>query len=142
MALCLFDPVKRIGAMNHIFLPGRTDLKQFDAPARFGINAMELLINKMLMLGADRQRFLAKAFGGAHVLPGIASENNPGRKISEFVKTFLINEFIPLTSCSLGEIRGATSYFMRTRVMLMTRKSHRPKSRTSGRGNRKRWANL
>ena len=51
VAVCLFDPVKKIGAMNHILLPGRANMKHFDAPARFGINAMELLINGMMNLG-------------------------------------------------------------------------------------------
>jgi len=106
VAVCLFDPFRRIGAMNHIFLPGQADLKHFDAPARFGINAMELLINEMLTLGADRRRLLAKAFGGAHVLPGISDENNPGRKISDFVTSFLEKESIRLTSCSLGGNQG------------------------------------
>ena len=97
--------------MNHIFLPGRADLKHFDAPARFGINAMELLINKMLKLGSHRRRLLAKAFGGAHVLPGISNENGPGKKITEFVKGFLENESIDLVCCDLGGTQGRHVHF-------------------------------
>ena len=106
VAVCLFDPICKIGGMNHIFLPGRADLKHYDAQARFGINAMELLINRMLALGADRRRLLSKAFGGAHVLPGISLENHAGQKISDFVLDFLDNEGIPLEGCDLGGDQG------------------------------------
>ncbi len=111
VAVCLFDPVKKIGAMNHIFLPGRADLKHFDAPARFGINAMELLINEMMKLGAGRHRLLAKAFGGGHVLHGIDDENGPGRKISDFVTEFLQAESIRLAACDLGGNHGRHVHF-------------------------------
>jgi chemotaxis protein CheD len=111
VAVCLFDPIRNVGGMNHIFLPGRADLNHYDAPARFGINAMELLINRMLVLGADRRRLTAKAFGGAHMLPGIPMEKNPGWKISEFVMSFLETESIPLVSCNLGGREGRQIYF-------------------------------
>ena len=75
VAVCLFDPVNRVGGMNHILLPGKADMRHFDVSARYGINAMELLINKMMQLGGSRNRFLAKVFGGAHLFPAISKEN-------------------------------------------------------------------
>jgi chemotaxis protein CheD len=111
VAACLFDPVKRIGAMNHILLPGRADLKHFNAPARFSINAMELLINKMLTLGAERCRIVAKVFGGAHMLPQISSENGSGQKIATFVMDFLQKESINLLSHDIGGRKGRQIYF-------------------------------
>lgn len=111
VAVCLFDPVKRIGAMNHILLAGRADLKHFNAPARFSINAMELLINKMLMLGAERCRIVAKVFGGAHMLPQISAENGSGQKIAAFVMDFLRNESIELLNHDLGGRKGRQVYF-------------------------------
>ena len=122
VAVCLFDPVTRIGGMNHIFLPGRADLKHFDAPARFGINAMELLINKIMTLGADRRRLIAKAFGGAHILPCISDENNTGRKNSDFVMAFLKNESIPLTSYRLGGNHGCHVHFHTNTGMVFVKK--------------------
>ncbi|MFH0724828.1 MAG: chemotaxis protein CheD [Pseudomonadota bacterium] len=111
VAVCLFDPIRNIGAMNHILLPGRADLKQFNAPARFSINAMELLINKMLTLGADRHRIIAKVFGGAHMLPQISTENGAGRRIAAFVMDFLRNESIELVSHDLGGRLGRQVHF-------------------------------
>lgn len=111
VAVCLFDPVKKTGAMNHILLPGRADLKHFNAPARFSINAMELLINKMLMLGAERCRITAKVFGGAHMLPQISPENGSGWKIAAVVMEYLRNESIELLGHDLGGRKGRQVYF-------------------------------
>ena len=111
VAVCLFDPVKKIGAMNHILLPGSADLKHFDAPARFSVNAMELLVNKMLSLGAERCRLVAKVFGGAHMLPQISAENGSGQKIATLVVAFLRNESISLLSHDLGGRKGRQIHF-------------------------------
>ncbi len=42
VAVCLYDPVARMGGMNHILLPAAEDGSK---AARFGVHAMELLIN-------------------------------------------------------------------------------------------------
>ncbi len=102
VAVCLFDPVARIGGMNHIFLPGKADPKNFNAPYSFGINAMELLINRIMKLGGERKRFAAKVFGGAHLLPSISEENGVGRKNAEFVLEFLRIEGIRVVNGDLG----------------------------------------
>jgi chemotaxis protein CheD len=102
VAVCLFDPVERIGGMNHILLPGKADLKHFDTAARYGINAMELLINRITALGGNRARIVAKAFGGANVLPAISENNGMGCKNTEFVLEFLQMEGISLVGQDLG----------------------------------------
>lgn len=102
VAVCLYDPVKCMGGMNHIVLPGSADLKHFDSAARYGINAMELLINRIMALGGARNRLVAKAFGGAHVLPAISPENGIGRRNAEFVVEFLELEKIKLLSHDMG----------------------------------------
>ncbi len=111
VAVCLFDPVNRIGGMNHILLPGKADMKRFDAPARYGINAMELLINRIMNLGGERHLLLAKTFGGAHLLPSIAKENSVGRRIAAFVLSFLENEAIPIAAYDLKGHESRRIYF-------------------------------
>ena len=80
VATCLFDPASRIGGMNHIFLPEKPNIKCFSENARYGINAMELLINRIMDLGGCRQRIVAKIFGGSHLFPSISEENGTGIK--------------------------------------------------------------
>jgi chemotaxis protein methyltransferase CheR len=98
VAACLWDPEAGIGGMNHFMLPEGNDPQM---PARFGVNAMELLINQLMAAGADRSRLRAKAFGGAQVLGGrlgceVAERN------AAFVRSFLAMERIPLVSERFG----------------------------------------
>jgi chemotaxis protein CheD len=106
VAVCLYDPATRIGGMNHFLLPGRADLKHFDCAARYGINAMELLINKIMALGGYRHELTAKVFGGAHVLPSISQENGMGRRNIEFVEDFLQMESIRIINRDVGGQRS------------------------------------
>jgi len=98
VAVCLYDPVARIGGMNHILLPGSCST----CPgARFGEQAMELLIHQLVRIGADQKVLVAKAFGGANVLqcfqsPTIGEEN------ARFVRQFLAAKGVPLIAQRLG----------------------------------------
>jgi chemotaxis protein CheD len=111
VAVCLFDPEHHIGGMNHILLPGKPDLKHFDASARYGINAMELLINKILNLGGKKRLLIAKAFGGGHILPAISRENGVGKRNSKFVADFLHNEGIEIVTHDFGGDESRKIYF-------------------------------
>lgn len=111
VAVCLYDPLTKVGGMNHILLPGAASWNDFDASARYGINAMELLINKMMRLGAERKRILAKAFGGACTLPSLDTADHIGKKNAEFVLKFLEEEGLRLTSCSLGGSEARKIFF-------------------------------
>lgn len=100
IAACLFDPEKKIGGMNHFLLPDGGD--DYGMPTRFGINAMEVLINEIMKLGGDRRRFVAKVFGGAHVIDAKVMSSKVGEKNAEFIKQFLATEKIPIHSEKLG----------------------------------------
>jgi chemotaxis protein CheD len=99
---CLWDPVARIGGMNHFMLPGDAPApaSPWGLSARFGVYAMELLINEMLHLGADRRRLVAKVFGGAQVLQGF-NTLDVGAMNSKFVVSFLREEGIRLVAQDL-----------------------------------------
>lgn len=111
VSACLYDPQSRIGGMNHFLLPHTTD-EQAEV-ARYGIHAMELLINRIMTLGGNRRRLRAKAFGGANLLSfrGI----KVGSTNSVFVREFLRVEGIPLTAERLeGTLPLAVQFFTAT----------------------------
>ena len=91
-----------MGGMNHILLPGSPNLNNFDSSARYGINAMKLLMDKIIDLGGDSKSIIAKVFGGGHIIPAISLENSVGVRIVEFVKGFLKKERIEIVSQDLG----------------------------------------
>lgn len=104
VAACLFDPETRIGGMNHFLLP--CDGVAPSVSARYGIHAMELLINAIMGLGGDRRRLKAKVFGGANVLGFADKPTNVGQQNIEFIRQFLHAERIPLVAEHLGGTRA------------------------------------
>jgi chemotaxis protein CheD len=115
VAACLYDPARQIIGMNHFLLSTRDgDLERQQDAGRYGVHAMELLINSMMAAGADRRTLKAKAFGGADM--GSGSRNsvkflNVGRVNCEFIREFLLAEKIPLVSESLGGTEGRVIHF-------------------------------
>lgn len=97
VSTCLWDPVAGIGGMNHFLLPdgGSGQGQQF----RYGLYAMELLINGLLKKGAQKSRLEAKVFGGAAMSGGLG---NIGAANGAFAVGFLAEEGIPCVAQSLG----------------------------------------
>jgi len=111
VAVCLYDPIKQIGGMNHILMPGKADMKHFDMAARYGINAMELLINRIMNLGGNRRNLAAKVFGGAKTIAVISDDMSMGKKNIEFVKEFLKKESIKIISQDISGRRSRKIWF-------------------------------
>jgi chemotaxis protein CheD len=98
VAVCLHDPDARIGGMNHFLLPFGQE-EGTNRPMRYGVFAMEMLINGLMKEGARKSRLQAKIFGGARItadLRGIGPSN------AAFARDFLATENIPCLAESLG----------------------------------------
>jgi len=80
---------------------------------RYGVHAMELLINEMLKKGADRRHLHAKVFGGGAVLGSVSKDNFQcvGSVNERFIREFLKTEGIPLESEDLGGTLGRVIKF-------------------------------
>jgi chemotaxis protein CheD len=108
VAVCIYDDEKMIGGMNHIFMPG--DNKN-DFSTRYGENAMKYLIKNICTLGANRDNLVAKAFGGAHVIPSISREFGIGPKIVDFVINYLEKVNIKIVAHDLGGDKTRKVFF-------------------------------
>ena len=98
VACCLWDPIAKVGGMNHILLAANPS-RLIHANNMSGVNAMELLINDLLKIGAMRNRLLAKAFGGARMIAGL-SDIGPAN--CAFIQQYLESEAIECLAKSLG----------------------------------------
>ena len=103
VAACIYDPVAKVGGMNHFLLPGNPDRDGSDQSRRYGVYLMEKLLNALFAKGAMRNRLQVKLFGGARVLD---ARSDAGAKNSEFATTFVQNEGLTLVSTSLGGFQG------------------------------------
>lgn len=111
VAVCLYDPEKKIGGMNHILMPFNPDINKYDASARYGINAMELLINAIMRLGGNRKKMVAKTFGGANLLMALSREHAVGERNVEFVIDFLRAEKIKILGRNFGGHESRKIFF-------------------------------
>ncbi len=98
VATCLWDSRAGVGGMNHFLLPG--DLETSGDSMKYGVNAMELLVNGLLQRGASRAGLQAKLFGGGNVIQNFS---DIGAKNAEFALKFLQLEGI---ACAGQSLRG------------------------------------
>jgi chemotaxis protein CheD len=119
VSACLWDPVKRIIGMNHFLLANQRYSREMPViqseAGRYGIHAMELLINAMFKAGASKSNLQAKAFGGGNVLANLYKQESffaVGDVNSRFILEFLKNERIPLVASDLGGEHGRVINFV------------------------------
>ncbi len=109
ISVCLFDPEAAVGGMNHFLLPAGRGSES--GHIRFGVNAIEKLINELLKTGAEKQRLQAKLFGGARMS---ANLGDIGRQNAAFTHNFLANEGIGIASESVGGLLARRVIFRPT----------------------------
>jgi chemotaxis protein CheD len=112
VSACLRDKTNGIGGMNHFMLPHSDNDPQnpVSVSARYGTYAMEMLINHLIKLGAKRNNFEAKVFGGGNVLRGF-TVSNVGARNADFVLDFLHTEKIKIVAEDLLDIYPRKVYY-------------------------------
>jgi len=101
VSACIYDPLCGLGGMNHFMLPGNETANDTDGSTRYGLFAMESLVNEILKRGSMKKSLRAKLFGGGQIIENMS---DIGQKNIRFAKTFLFSEGIPLESHDLGLI--------------------------------------
>jgi chemotaxis protein CheD len=111
VAACIRDRVNGIGGMNHFMLPFISDFgDSVQNPARFGAYAMEVLINQLLEMGAQRKNLEAKIFGGGNLLESFKLDK-VGERNAIFVRNYLKAEQISIVAEDLLDIYPRKIYF-------------------------------
>lgn len=105
IAVCLWDPVARVGGMNHFLLPSGKG-------PRYGSDAMPALIDEMVARGAFVARTVAKVFGGACVIDSFTGPRKAiGTQNAEAALQFLADASIPVRVSQTGGRRGRKLLF-------------------------------
>lgn len=109
VAVCLWDPEKRVGGMTHYLLPHATQGAQ--SSPRFAEPAVRQLISRLMGLGARPDRLVAKLFGGS--THGVFSSNgfHVGARNVEVARDLLRAADIPIESEDVGGPRGRKVVF-------------------------------
>ena len=100
---CIRDARAGIGGMNHFMLPGGESSGRARASIveqRFGVAAMETLINGLLSHGAVKSRLEVKIFGGSELLGQGGARIGPQN--AAFAREFLRTEGLALAAEDCG----------------------------------------
>jgi len=109
VAVCLFDPVLKIGGINHFMLPLWNG--QGLASPKYGNIAIEKLIEKMISLGCHTDLLKAKIFGGGEIFETNITQFNIGERNIILAKEMLKEKNIPIIGSSTGGKSGRKIQF-------------------------------
>lgn len=104
ISACIRDPIAGVGGMNHFMIPshGRElSAKDKQLVTRYGLYAMEHLINDIFKHGGRRQNIEIKLFGGGNIM---STGGNIGGQNIKFVQEFVQTEGYMVTSKDLGDV--------------------------------------
>lgn len=109
IGIALWDPTTKITGLAHIMLPDSTAIRNNTNPAKFADTGIQMLLDEMLKLGANKSRLVAKIAGGAKMfeLSG-ASAINVGERNAEASKAKLKELGIKLLAEDCGLNYGRT----------------------------------
>jgi len=116
VSACIWDRHAAIGGMNHFMLPGADNARDGDPmglAGRYGVFAMEQLINELIKRGGRKVNFEAKLFGGGHVMRNFTTMN-VGERNAGFVLDFLKTEGIRIASQDLLDVHPRRVIFFPT----------------------------
>lgn len=75
VAVCAYDPAKKLAGMIHVVLPSKNNDKPA-APAKFADVGVPVLVEEMLQQGVLRARLKIAILGGANVLTSLAGNTS------------------------------------------------------------------
>lgn len=98
VSACIRDVRRGVGGMNHFLLP-RAPNGDESASARYGVYALECLVNGVTRGKGRREDLEVKVFGGGNV---IAAQGDIGAANVAFVRAFFAQEHIPVLVEDVG----------------------------------------
>jgi chemotaxis protein CheD len=101
IACCLFDKTAKIGGLNHFLLSQQPKHGVRDAAEaqRYGVYAMEVLVNSLLKSGASRENMTAHLYGGGNFHAGM---RDIGAENAAIARDFLLSDGIRLAHEETG----------------------------------------
>lgn len=100
VAACLYAPDKQMGGINHFLLPEAGASEPEANSFRYGVHAMEVLINSLLRKGAARETLQLKVCGAGDVVSGLS--NRVGKANATFITLYAKQEKLDLLAADLG----------------------------------------
>lgn len=127
ISACIYDPKLRVGGMNHFMLPAGMHANDGGRSMRYGLFAMEQLINGLLRLGSRRENLQVKLTGGGDMMGGVT---NIGQQNIEFIEDYVAAEQLQVLATDFGGDQARkVAYFPQEGRLLVNRMDHRDDQR-------------
>ncbi len=128
VGIILYDIVSKIGGLAHIMLPDSKKVSIGGKPGKYADIAIELMLNKMVEMGANRNNVIAKMAGGACMFTGtnISDFMNIGLRNVTAIKSILKEFKINLIAEDCGGSHGRTIEFHSDTGKLVIKSSMAP----------------
>jgi chemotaxis protein CheD len=113
VGVCLYDSKKKVIGMAHIMLPSSKEIKNNANKAKFADTAIDMLIEEMEAIGADRKSITAKIAGGAQMFSFKSSNEflRTGERNVEAVRRELGRHRVEIVAEDVGGNYGRTIEF-------------------------------
>lgn len=113
VAVILYDPEVRLGALLHVLLPSHSLSRQQDNPARAADTAVPVLIEAMIAHGADPDRLMARLVGGSTMFADLMPSGavHIGERNVVACRAGLRDAGVPIVGESVGGKRGRSVWF-------------------------------
>lgn len=111
IGLAFYDPDSKIAAMAHIVLPDSAKVvKENESLGKYADTAVPEMLNKIISMGAKKNRLIVKMAGGAQMfnLQKGANILNIGLRNAVAVKAALSKEGLSVTKADTGGNKGRT----------------------------------
>jgi chemotaxis protein CheD len=111
VAICLHDPVARVGALAHVLLPSPAMSRDVENRAKFPGTAVPMLVDEMRRLGS-RGPIVARIVGGASMFRALlpAGGINMGERNVEATRDALASAVIRIVGEDTGGDYGRSVY--------------------------------
>lgn len=117
LAIVLYEPTNRVGALSHTMLPCAQTTSSLETstrtPAKYVNSAIPAMLEEIRRLGASPSKVVAKLVGGARMFPGVTSSEtaNIGERNIEQARLVLAAMKIPIVAEDIGGTHGRSVLF-------------------------------
>ena len=120
VAVCVYDPIKKVGGMIHAMLPTRIGVSAFgsnqfrsdDHIAKYVDEGIKRLVEEVRYLGGKKDRIVAKLVGGSRMFKYLNDERTGiGPKNIEMAHKILGELNVPIESEDIGGTTGRMAEF-------------------------------
>lgn len=110
VAVMLYDPVAKVGGMNHFLLTAKRKITVENKLEKYSKTGIKDLIRRVIELGGKKDRLVAKIVGGANMFPTLA-KNSIGKKNTDSAIEILESHSIDIVGKDTGGTWGRSVDF-------------------------------